>query len=541
MALAVVAACCAGADLPRITIRHGRLMQGDEAVSPMGGNYVMKAHPWYPEPEVVAKNAQGMAADIMNMNYQPPDGRKAVPVVRLGTYFEGYMPRQPGVVDAVWMQRLSATIAAFAESGVYVILDSHQDAISATGGGAGLPWWMTAWMQENAGSVPDCPGCQASDSYITTPSHPLRICLPEPIKAALRQAGVPIPAINVVNDTDPWLAYSVGSGTGDPASMSVGNINMRANNHDEAWGTSQLHYTYQMQNVAWRFYRAHRYPTEKAHIFDHYVAFMRYLASLWEQFPNVIAIDLLNEPPWGGLPNLYWAEKCRTDLWDFYAAVFTELDTGATPVRAPFILEDVAGSSFSPVLDVIMQVVQLEDISWGAIAKVREWSSKGQLIYEFHWYPDEPTEESLQSYMQGAYAMATLLGSPPIYLAEFWTPEASTTAHWLGAAIDAGCGLATYWQFVDTGYTGTMGWFKYPDGVTEQTLTFSNASEVDWQAWDIYEQTVANGTYWGAAICGATGGKSNVLGKVPDSPVLPVGVSLVSGARLRVRRHGAQF
>ena len=34
---------------------------------------------------------------------------------------------------------------------------------------------------------------------------------------------------------------------------------------------------------------------------------MKYLCSLWEKYENVIAVELLNEPPLGGLPNLCYA------------------------------------------------------------------------------------------------------------------------------------------------------------------------------------------------------------------------------------------
>ena len=34
---------------------------------------------------------------------------------------------------------------------------------------------------------------------------------------------------------------------------------------------------------------------------------MRYLCSLWDKYENVIAVELMNEPPLGGLPNLCYA------------------------------------------------------------------------------------------------------------------------------------------------------------------------------------------------------------------------------------------
>ena len=42
-------------------------------------------------------------------------------------------------------------------------------------------------------------------------------------------------------------------------------------------------------------------------IFATKVSFVRYLCSLWDKYENVIAVELMNEPPLGGLPNLCYA------------------------------------------------------------------------------------------------------------------------------------------------------------------------------------------------------------------------------------------
>merc|ERR1711933_176509 len=99
--------------------------------------------------------------------------------------------------------------------------------------------------------------------------------------------------------------------------------------------------TRQVQNVAWRFYRSHQYRSEKAAFFDHYLSFVRYLCTVWERYSNVIGIELLNEPPLGGIPAITEIMRSRTDLFDFYAAVLQELENDTVPTKAPIAVEDV--------------------------------------------------------------------------------------------------------------------------------------------------------------------------------------------------------
>eukprot|EP00928_Gymnodinium_smaydae_P018674 TRINITY_DN17116_c0_g1_i1.p1 TRINITY_DN17116_c0_g1~~TRINITY_DN17116_c0_g1_i1.p1 ORF type:complete len:458 (+),score=40.14 TRINITY_DN17116_c0_g1_i1:362-1735(+) len=453
-----------------------------------------------------------MAAGAASMKYQPGGGRKVVPVVRLSTYFEGAMPNEAGVFDTEWQARLEATVKAFADEGVYVFLDIHQDAIATTNGGAGLPWWMTAKMQDTAGSVPDCFLCSSRDSYITTPKHPLRsIDIPYPLSSIVAKVGVKVPAVKIVNYKDPWLAYSVGGNAGDPRSMNVGNINMRANNNDAAWQAGTLGYTQQLQNVVWRFYRSPKYAQEKEMFFDPYLSFVRYLSSVWQNNSNVIGIELLNEPPLGGLPHLVEAKRIRTYLFDFYAAVLQGLDSLPEASQPPIIIEDLGGQAFSPELNSIMQLLHFDDIDQGARNKLEQWSAKGKLIYEFHWYPSQQTTSSLHESIQNALLVSALIGNPPIYLGEYWTSEPSSTAYWLSEAARSGCSAVTYWQYVDSTYTRQGGWYVYPEGIPSNLFDFTSAHNLDWNAWHKYEATVADGTYWGAYVCGASGGKMNVL------------------------------
>eukprot|EP00928_Gymnodinium_smaydae_P078915 TRINITY_DN62971_c0_g1_i1.p1 TRINITY_DN62971_c0_g1~~TRINITY_DN62971_c0_g1_i1.p1 ORF type:complete len:566 (-),score=76.21 TRINITY_DN62971_c0_g1_i1:148-1845(-) len=498
--------------LDRITIGAGKFFAGGVEVLPLGGNYVVKAQPYYPPEHIVRQNAKEMAAGAASMAYKPSDGRKVVPAVRLGAYFEGAMPNEPGVFDPQWQKRLEATVKAFADEGVYVILDIHQDAIATTNGGAGLPWWMTAMMQDTAGSVPGCFLCSSRDSYITTPEHPLRsIQVPFPLNDILAKAGVTIPQVKIVNNTDPWLAYSVGGNAGDPRSMNVGNINMRANNNDAAWGAGILTLVQQVQNVAWRFYRAPKYAQERKMFFEPYLAFVRYLSGVWKDNANVIGIDLFNEPPLGGLPDLLEVEKLRTNLFDFYAAVLQDLDSLPEGSQPPAIIEDVGGKALNPEIEAIAQLLNFDGIDERARNKLEQWSAKGKLIYEFHWYPQNQTLASLKDSMHGARLVTSLIGNPPIYLGEYWTSQASTTASWLSVASELGCGAVTYWQNVDSKYTKQGGWYIYPKGIPSNLFDFTSADNVDWNAWYKYEATVRDGTYWGAYVCGAAGGTMNVL------------------------------
>merc|ERR550534_1985025 len=194
----------------------------------------------------------------------------------------------------------------------------------------------------------------------------------------------------------------------------------------------------------------------------------------------------------------------------------TELDKGPQIVKAPLVVEDTMGSSLPPAVEVALQITHLEALSFKAMAKVGEWSRKGQLIYEFHWYASTLTQASLDKYYKGAQTVAYLIGNPPIYLGEFWAPTTKESAEWLGYAISLGIHAATYWQFVDTNFTGTDGWYIYPPGISKNLFDFTEASEVNWAQWDTYSKSVANNTYWGAYICGSGGGHMGVLAQVPE-------------------------
>ena len=88
----------------------------------MGGNYVVKAQPYYPPKEVVQKDAKMMVDSAAKMAYRPPpaaDGtpRPVVPCVRLGAMMEAALPEKGKPIDPDFMSKLEATVKAFQEEG----------------------------------------------------------------------------------------------------------------------------------------------------------------------------------------------------------------------------------------------------------------------------------------------------------------------------------------------------------------------------------------------------------------------------------------
>jgi len=370
-------------------------------------------------------------------------------------------------------------------------------------------------MQETASSVPDCWTCSTSDSYITSPDHPLDVVFPDSIRKALEDLHVSIPEVQIVNGTNPWLAYSVGGNNGDPRRMNVGNVNMRANNNDGAWSRGILGATRQVQNAAWRFYRAHRYPAERAAFFDPFMAFIRYLCSVWDRNSNVVAVELLNEPPFGGLADLGDAGKVRMDLFDFYSAIMLALEADPSPTRAPLAVEDIGGTILNPLVQAVAAVTGVDAPYKDAVATLKRWAGRGQLIVSFHWYPHETTENSLKEYIRGALFLASMFQSPPIWMSEYFNSQ-EQTAYFLALASEFGCGAVTYWHYANTEFTKTDGWFRFSAEIAGKGRPVDRSGNINWEAWILYEKTVAEGTCWGADITGAGGGKMNILKNVPN-------------------------
>lgn len=325
----------------RVTISGESFKMDGQEVVLMGGNYVMKSNPFFPPLEVIRSDAKVLAKGATSMAYQPPpaaDGtaRKVLPCVRLGTMMDAAMPSGTKEIDATFKTKLEGCIQAFREEGVYVFCDVHTDSVSTTSGGDGVPWWVIADFQDRAGcfleqccccccfsSCTCCPEC-CRTSYLTNSSHPLQpFCGAPNCLVSCFKLGI----TSYDGDADPWRAHSVGGNAGDPAHMNVGNASMRRNNSDEHWHS--LYITAQVQNSAKRIYGSAHNKQDKEIFFDPYMKFVKYLCSLWDKYDNVVAVELLNEPPLGGLPNLCYSFIIWRHVSGFFGDVLAGIHFGA--------------------------------------------------------------------------------------------------------------------------------------------------------------------------------------------------------------------
>lgn len=496
-------------------------INGKEVVL-MGGNYVVKAQPYYPPVEVVRANAKSMAAGAKAMAYTPPpakDGtaRPVVPCVRLAAMMEAAYPSPGTTVDPQFATQLEGVVKAFQEEGVYVFLDMHQDAFSTTNGGEGYPFWITEDFQTRAGCVLEqccccccfskscCPCCPQScqTPYITTPSLPLQpfFCL---CNCLAKCFDLDYTTTDVVNDPEPWKAYSVGGDAGNPAWMNVGNANMRANNNDGRWG--RIITSAQVQNSARRMYASAHNEADRKIFFEPFVALVKYLSTVWDKYDNVVAIELMNEPPIAGLPDLSYLFTFWGKILLFQADVLEELD------KDPSITCPIAIANWTSAVEGESTSIKVLTCFVGtpkrALDRFKSWANQNRLIFSFHYYTP-PATGPIEEVIQFAKKNAENLGGMPIFLSEYFqSGGAAEKAKVLAAVVDEGVNAVTYWHYCDLTYTGREGWFIYPPEIVgSQPLTTDN--------WPIYAPTVADGTFWGAYITGAGGGSDNVLELVP--------------------------
>eukprot|EP00931_Biecheleriopsis_adriatica_P060340 TRINITY_DN36222_c0_g1_i1.p1 TRINITY_DN36222_c0_g1~~TRINITY_DN36222_c0_g1_i1.p1 ORF type:complete len:609 (+),score=100.11 TRINITY_DN36222_c0_g1_i1:62-1888(+) len=499
--------------LARVSINYrtsgGAFERQGKEVLLLGGNYVLKAQPYYPDADIVRNDARAMAAGARKMKYKHP-GKQILPCVRLGALFEGAMPKKGSGIDDQWARRLSAAVQAFASEGVYVFLDIHQDALSTTNGGEGLPWWIAAEMQRTSS--------KGEGPFIVTPEYPLDLLIPAWLSSLVGHLLPGFPTVKTApEDKDPWRAFSAGHGDGNPAYMAVGNINMRLNNHDKAWEEGVVTWSRQVHNLAHRFFQSPYSEIDKRAFFDPYVAFVAHLCRVWEENSNVVAVELFNEPPMGGLPDRSKVAGARRDLFNFYSAVLKALDEMWPPIQAPVAIEDIGGAL--PESGLLMDMLSSVPLDMDALVQLSNWAWKGQLVLSFHYYRNVLTEVDFTRLIELAKKRSVQLGAGagvPIFLSEFFNSTAKGTAEGLAQAAELGCNAATFWQYVNTEYTGTDGWFKYPQAVVAAGDPIDSSGNVNWKAWSLYEETVRNGTFWGAAITGGRGGKSGVLELIPD-------------------------
>lgn len=468
-------------------------------VLPLGGNYVIKAQPYFPSEDVVRANARSMFSSARNMTYKPSDGRKVIPVVRLGAMMEGAMPRGPKL-DAKWTAALERTGKIFAEEGVYVVVDSHSDCWSSSNGGGGFPFWIPQYFQKTS----------KKESYVISPEHPLKTVIPKALAEILTAFNVTVPTVQVVeNDTNPWFKYSVDDK--EPWKMNVGNLNVRRNNNDEAWGAGVLPMSLQSNTIAHRFYNSWRkakgldrhVKNDREQVFKPFVEFMKYLATVWQDNPNVIAVEIMNEPTVAGLPSDANAVFARRNLFSFYGELLKELDS----VPAVYALEDILGGV--PGGSPTDMALGLAPIEYSDVKLMKERAQRGQLMFSFHYYYGMASVLTFEDHIKAA--MHSEFGHLPMFLSEYWDDTAKESARKLTLAAEMGVNIVTLWHLVDSSFTQTDGWFKYPAEV--------QAAGGPEKAWEAYSQTVANGTHWGAAITGSGGGKTFDILRLCTNPV----------------------
>eukprot|EP00928_Gymnodinium_smaydae_P073348 TRINITY_DN56566_c0_g1_i1.p1 TRINITY_DN56566_c0_g1~~TRINITY_DN56566_c0_g1_i1.p1 ORF type:complete len:547 (-),score=67.51 TRINITY_DN56566_c0_g1_i1:519-2159(-) len=502
------------------------VLNGTEVVL-MGGNYLLKAPPYFPPLDVVKEDAKLFAEGVQTMKYTPApasngSARQVVPIVRLGALWEGAMPDQSGVIDATWAARLDETVAAFKEQGVYVFLDCHQDAVCTTNGGEGMPWWVSAEMQRTDSS--GCCGFRScccftcgSASYLTSPEHPLQSVIPLP-ECLLKRFGMNI--VTQEGDPDPWRPYSVGSGDGNPASMNIGNASMRLNNFDIEWG--KLGNTKQANNMWNRFIASPFQPSDKQLMFRPFMTYIKHLCAVWKKHSNVIAVDLWNEPLVSGLLpcNLCRLPFSIRQTYDFFGAVLAELD--ADGITAPVCVEELPTGGLTN-MTCITKCLGCVPISSDADSLLKQWAQRGQLILEFHYYPGIFMVDGVKDAVDKAKQRAAQLGDGvPIFLGEFWpgsgtVADSQAGANLLAQFADAGCDASAYWLYANTKFTeGNPGWYRYtPAMQAAGGPRNKTAVKLNMDVWPEYEHTVRKGTSWGAHITGMGTGIMGVLELVP--------------------------
>jgi len=228
-------------------------------------------------------------------------------------------------------------------------------------------------------------------------------------------------------------------------------------------------------------------------------------------------VEVLNEPPLVGLPNICRILSSRRNIFDFHAAVLDALDQCSPPIRTPIAIQDGHGSLAGA--SAVTAVTASIPVSRHARELLSAWGKRNQLILSFHYYPGgalSATSMKYRPFLQKARKQsAELMGDAPLWLSEFWAMTAQEIADMMAEAADSGVNATTYWQFADDTYTGHPGWYRYPPSVLKYGDPISDRGEVNWPAWQAFQETVHEGTFWGGLICGAAGGQSNVLELVP--------------------------
>jgi len=514
-------------------LRRGRVvvegevfkLDGQEVVL-LGGNVVFKAQPWFPPEEVTRTIAKDMADGAAAMAFKPSpasDGtaRAVVPCVRLGVSLDGAFPSASSAIDFDYASRLEMAIKTYQAAGVFVFLDIHQDACATTNGGEGIPWWVTQGFQQTAGCCFEqcCCCCCFSGScwsccpeyfrtsYITTPTHPLRPFCSLP-SCLMNLCGLGIDTWD--GDPDPWLPFSLNDPTTNPSYMNAGNASMRRNNADGTW--SRLITTAQVQNSMPRIYASRHHEGDRVLFFEPYMMLVKHLCRLWDKYENVVAVELFNEPPLGGLPNLCSFLTTWRQIEGFLGDVLEELDKDPA-IKCPLAIQHWSGTV--PGESTFVSLLACAGTPSNAMKYYRSFAERNRLILSFHHY-SPPSNVSWKKMVELAKEDAQKLGGVPIWLSEYWEETAQAKADKLAVSTDLGCPATTYWHFADVSYTGTNGWYKYPESVLSAGgEPVDDSGNINDKSWSAYAKTVADGSFWGAQITGAAGASEEVLKLVP--------------------------
>ena len=177
-----------------------------------------------------------------------------------------------------------------------------------------------------------------------------------------------------------------------------------------------------------------------------------------------MAVELMNEPLIGGLPNLC---KCMT-IWrqilSFQADVMEALE------EDPSIKCPIAIANWSSTVEgesCFVSLLACAGMSTKTQQIFHSYQQQNRLLLSFHYYIP-PCTKTFTKDIDLAKKNAIKLGRPPIFLSEFWVGSAQSFADHLAKAVDEGVNAVTYWQYDDSDFTGEPGWYKYPASVTSQ-------------------------------------------------------------------------
>jgi len=206
----------------------------------------------------------------------------------------------------------------------------------------------------------------------------------------------------------------------------------------------------------------------------------------------------------------------RRRLFDFHAATLEALGNCTPPVKTPIAIQDGFGGLRGAAA--ISKLFSMVPTSAFARRQLKEWSSQNRLILSFHYYPSNDwfgvsNMELLPFIALAKKEAQKYYSNCPLWLSEFWCPSEQETAEFMTDVLDSGMDAVTYWHYCNLNFTGQPGWYRYPESVTRHGLLFEDGAPSD-ELWQAYAKTIEDGNVWGGFICGAGGGKCDVLARL---------------------------